>query len=88
QFDEALLGQVKKAFAGQVEDLAFYRYSTAGWQRSMLAACRAAQYFDIHQETEPASDGAAAARAVACLTLVNSSAAPTHGRAGGTAAPA
>ncbi|MEP7356969.1 MAG: methyltransferase domain-containing protein, partial [Anaerolineales bacterium] len=30
QFDEALLEQVKTAFAGQVEDLAFYRYSTAG----------------------------------------------------------
>jgi SAM-dependent methyltransferase len=73
QFDEKMLEDITGVFNGQIEDLTFFRFSAAGWQRATMAECRTEQYFDIHQEKTMPPDYAAAARAVACLALINTS---------------
>lgn len=46
-----------------------YAYSPRGWRLSDLDAAANASYFDMHASDEPARDGAAAARAIACIVL-------------------
>lgn len=75
-FDEAGLDAVTEAFtaggrAGRVEERTFFRHTPAGWVRAAMATeCADCRYFDVHAEKGPAADGAAAARAVACVRMV------------------
>lgn len=77
-FDAALLGGVIDAFAAAGIEEAYFRYSADGWQHSTADACAGCNYVpwvaqprSARPEVFPAQpDGAAAARAVACLRLV------------------
>ena len=67
-FDGQLLDATVSSFSGELVNSAFYQYTTDGWILSDRSRCSECEYFDIHsQRTAP--DGAAAARAVACLEL-------------------
>ncbi len=46
-----------------------YSYGEEGWQLSSPAEAADASYRDVHEDPEPAADGAMAARAVACVSL-------------------
>jgi SAM-dependent methyltransferase len=46
-----------------------YRYTSRGWQKSSLAEAAGERYHDHHADRTMPPDGAAAARAVACLRL-------------------
>ncbi len=70
QFDAEMVGQVIETFGGQRATVSYYHYHAGGWQISNADECRAAEYHDVHRGAGPAADGAAAARAVACLELV------------------
>jgi len=67
QFDAAGVASIVKAFGAQPVAVTYFRYVDDGWLRSDAAACADAGYFDVHTAAAPAPDGAAAARAVACL---------------------
>jgi SAM-dependent methyltransferase len=67
-FDAEGLARLQAAWAGPAE-IAFFRYDAQGWQRADAAACADRRYFDVHSGTGAGPDGAAAARAVACLEL-------------------
>ena len=69
QFDAALVEKVKEAFAPSEASVDVFAYTKDGWGRSDLAAAAGAEYFDVRSGAPIAPDGAAAARAVACLTL-------------------
>ncbi len=58
------------AFAGQLAALDFYRHSNEGWFKASAEDCTDARYYNMVKTPTPAADGAAAARAVACLELV------------------
>lgn len=67
-FDGQLLDAAVSSFSGELLNSAFYQYTTGGWILSDRSRCSDCEYFDVHsQRTAP--DGAAAARAVACLEL-------------------
>jgi len=68
QFDQALVDDVCKIFGGK-NQVAYYKYSLAGWQIASATGCKDAEYFDVRENSQPAPDRAAAARAVACLVL-------------------
>jgi len=70
QFDAAGLDRVAEAFGGEPTERTFFRYSPGGWQRTESADCADCSYFDVHAGGSPASDGAAAARAVTCQVFV------------------
>lgn len=67
QFDATLLAKLIDAHPNIHFEQTFFRYSAQGWQLSTQSDCDDARYFNIHESTAPATDGAAAARAVACL---------------------
>lgn len=70
QFDTLMLTELVESFGAPTEvERMWYRYDTSGWQRASETACVNASYHDPHGATGPASDGAAAARAVACLRI-------------------
>jgi SAM-dependent methyltransferase len=69
QFDAAGLERVAKGFGSTPDFSAYYRYDSDGWHLADAADCAACAYFDVHSGGPPASDGAAAARAVACLVF-------------------
>jgi hypothetical protein len=68
QFDTAMLDEVVAAFGGEQRERTFYRYNEQGWQVASAEDCADCEYHDLHRR-RPASDGAAAARAVACLVM-------------------
>jgi SAM-dependent methyltransferase len=70
QFDEAGLDDVCSAFGESPRYRTFFRYSPSGWGLASAHECAACEYFDVHSTADPASDRAAAARAVACLEWV------------------
>jgi SAM-dependent methyltransferase len=80
QFDEPLLSTVIEAFGPHCLVQNFYKYSADGWNTATASDCSACEYVDwvatVWQgrpwpELKPIEpDGAAAARAVACLLLV------------------
>lgn len=70
QFDEAGVRRIIEQFGGPVVTEAYYRYTSDGWQLSTTAACANDRYYNVHAASEPAADGAAAARAVCCLELI------------------
>ena len=70
QFDSSRLQQAIRAFGPDLKATIFYKYGLDGWTLSDETACADCEYFDVHSGTAPASDLAAAARAVACLEFV------------------
>lgn len=70
QYDAAGVRDVVAAFGGRVETETYYRYRAAGWQVARPGECADAGYFNVHETKAIDPDGAAAARAVACLELV------------------
>ena len=72
QFDHAGIRRIIDQFCGNVVAEVYYRYSPDGWQIASAEACASERYFNVHAASEPAPDGAAAARAVCCLELVRS----------------
>jgi SAM-dependent methyltransferase len=70
QFDGAMLDGLVEAFSPDSAEIQFFRYRPQGWELSNREACSDVLYHDIHQRGRArAEDGAAAARAVACLML-------------------
>src|SRR4029077_3559785 len=72
QFDAAGLETIAEAFGSEPHERTFYRYDVEGWSLSTAEDCAHCEYFDVHAAKGPAPDGAAAARAVACLHFVKS----------------
>lgn len=70
QYDAAGLRDVVAAFGGRLATETYYRYRPSGWRLARPDDCADASYFDIHETKTIDPDGAAAARAVACLELV------------------
>jgi ubiquinone/menaquinone biosynthesis C-methylase UbiE len=70
QFDHRGVGEIMRAFGGDVLDESYFKYEPTGWTRSSAAACVACEYFDVHAKATWDPDVAAAARAVACLELM------------------
>ena len=76
-FDQRLVGKVVEAFSPSRVEETYFRYSPHGWHFSDARACADAEYVPWIMQpplerppTFPAQpDGAAAARAVACLRL-------------------
>jgi SAM-dependent methyltransferase len=81
QFDLGMVEDVISAFGGHLEELTFFRYTVDGWQLATMAECSTAQYYDIHRQKKYEPDYAAAARAVACITLVKRPSNAAPGRA-------
>ena len=79
QFDHALLSRAINAF-GRTREVSstFYRYTADGWNIATLQECADCEYvgWGLHPPRDPAlltvkqPDGAAAARAVACVRIV------------------
>ena len=70
QFDAAGLEDVAATFGARPAATTFFRYTPAGWVLADAASCADCAYYDVHSAGDPAPDGAAAARAVACLEFV------------------
>ena len=73
QFDRAGLDAIAEAFGAAPAATTFFRYLPGGWVLSDAVACANCTYYDVHSAAGPAPDGAAAARAVACLEFVRPS---------------
>lgn len=70
QFDARALERLVADFGGRERaTITFFRYGRLGWQRSSIADAAGARYRDYTNDPSPASDGAAAARAVACIAI-------------------
>lgn len=77
-FDASMIGEVERAFGGDVVRVGYFRYSDKGWNMASPELCADVEYVDwfMRLPSERPSkfpvqpDGAAAARAVACLRLV------------------
>lgn len=68
QFTPAMISRLLNHRSWQSKDITFYRYCAKGWQLSNMDQCVNAEYFDVHKEGRVRTeDGAAAARAVACI---------------------
>lgn len=70
QFDAALIDDVIATFGGSASTATYYRYTPDGWMLSDAAACAECSYYNLHAVNQPAPDGAAAARAVACIEMI------------------
>ncbi|MBP1465726.1 methyltransferase domain-containing protein [Candidatus Chloroploca sp. M-50] len=78
QFDLALLQSLESSVQSINTNRTFYRYTHQGWELSDADQCASSEYFpwcmlplDQRRNQKPSSpDGAAAARAVACLALM------------------
>jgi SAM-dependent methyltransferase len=69
QFDDAALRALLDPVEGVGVAVTVYAYGSDGWRLDSLAGARDAEFKDYHLDKRPASDRAAAARAVACLSL-------------------
>ena len=74
QFDrpriERLLDTLRRV--GEVA-ACYYRYEPTGWQVASAHTCADCEYYDAHSGRGPDPDGAAAARAVACIEVTRGS---------------
>ncbi len=68
-FDAAGLQRLVDGFGGTELEREFFRYDAAGWRRASQSEADGAVYRDHFADPAPASDGAPAARAIACLRL-------------------
>jgi SAM-dependent methyltransferase len=69
QFDAKRLDDLISGAAPAYRETTIYSYGAEGWQLSSPAEAADASYRDVHEDPEPAADGAMAARAVACVSL-------------------
>lgn len=69
QFDSQMVQRIVNAFGGVGYKVVFYKYSKDGWQISSREQCEGSEYFNIRTSNKISHDGAAAARAVACVIL-------------------
>lgn len=69
QYDERAVADLIAQFAPQAVERAYFRYLPEGWVRASAAESATCEYFDIHTTPQFGPDFAAAARAVACLSL-------------------
>lgn len=69
QYDAADVDALVARSQLQHAETMVYAYSPAGWQRVEPAQAAALKYHDVHATGSVAADGAAAARAVACIAL-------------------
>jgi SAM-dependent methyltransferase len=67
QFDAAGIAEIVATLGSDTTQQTIYQYTSQGWILSDANQCSACEYFDVHTTPIPASDRAAAARAVACL---------------------
>ena len=70
QFDRRDVEQLVAAAAPSSVSVAVYRYAADGWRRSSLEEAADATYWDHHSDPKRPADGAAAARAVACIRML------------------
>lgn len=70
QFDMAGINNITSTFGKKPIALSFFQHKLSGWVLSDSNSCGECEYFDVHAAFEPAKDGAAAARAVACLEFI------------------
>ena len=70
QFDAGMVAAMIDELGPASVDTTVYRYGAGGWQVSSLEEAGDERYYDIRAPGPPPEDGAAAARAVACLDLV------------------
>jgi Methyltransferase domain len=70
QFDRSRIGRLLDTLHGfGVADACYYRYAPTGWQVADADTCADCEYYDVHRGRSPDPDGAAAARAVACVEV-------------------
>jgi SAM-dependent methyltransferase len=70
QFDAQDLERLVGDFGGRADaEIGFFRYDKRGWQRSAIVDAAGARYRDYTADQSPVADLAAAARAVACVTV-------------------
>lgn len=69
QLDRAGLEDLLSAAEPCSAAVAVYRYRPDGWRRSSLDDAADARYWDHHSDPQVPADGAAAARAVACVSI-------------------
>ncbi|MFL5844082.1 MAG: methyltransferase domain-containing protein [Solirubrobacteraceae bacterium] len=69
QFDQAGVARIVAAAAPLSAQVEVFGYDTAGWRRGTLEDQAQASYRDFLSDQRPVSDGAVAARAVACIRL-------------------
>lgn len=67
QFDGMGLRKIVESFGNEPVNTTFFQYLPQGWVISDELACKECEYYNVHSNSEPASDRAAAARAVACM---------------------
>jgi SAM-dependent methyltransferase len=70
QLDRAQVEAISEAAGPGESRLAVYRYGRRGWQLSDLDTAAGSRYRDYTADPRPVDDLAAAARAVACVSLV------------------
>lgn len=70
QFNSVMLEKLILSFGGTSAGAKFYKYNEHGWQLSNELECANLNYYNVRTAKQPASDGAAAARAVACIKLI------------------
>lgn len=71
QFDSADINELVNAFSPTQSHLSIYLYSQNGWQLSSLEAAKNVRYQNSANQKRPESDLAVAARAVACINMIN-----------------
>jgi len=70
-FDAKWIDAFKASFGGICRSETYYRYRAEGWQTATQEECADASYHNMVRTKEWGPDYAAAARAVACLELIN-----------------
>ncbi len=69
QFDADSLSRLIAAFEAASHTVSLFAHAPSGWQRCSAEAAADLAYRDAKADPSPAPDGAAAARAVACVTI-------------------
>jgi alginate O-acetyltransferase complex protein AlgJ len=69
QFDADDLSRLIAAFEASSHTVSLFAHAPSGWQRCSAQAAADLAYRDAKADPSPAPDGAAAARAVACVTI-------------------
>ena len=70
QFDAEALERLVADFGGrEAAAIAFFRYHATGWQRATIREAAGVCYRDFARDPTPVADAAAAARAVACVSV-------------------
>lgn len=76
-FDQNMINQIASRFTLYRPEVSYFKYSADGWQISSADECRSERYFNVHKTKyfdktstkDFDTDNAAAARAIACITL-------------------